>query len=71
MFQVIVTDPHINSTIPNTERFTPILRRLSANTPLLESHLTREHATTLECTDTGHFVTKVDGGVNGDWYADS
>jgi len=66
MFQVILTNPHIKYS--NTEQFTPVQHRLLL---FLESHLTHEHATTLECTDTGRLVTKVDGGVNGDWYADS
>jgi hypothetical protein len=71
MFQVILTDPHTNSAIPTPSGLRPSNAVYLRILLFLESHSTNEQATNLECTDIGRFVTKVDGGVNGDWYADS
>jgi hypothetical protein len=70
MFQVPLIDSHIDSTISALSLLRP--SNVSYLQVLLfrENSLIDKHTTTLECTGTGRFVSKVDGGVNGDWYAD-
>ncbi len=71
MFQVFVEASHISPSIPTPSGFCPPTTGYLRILLFLERQQINELATTLECTDTGRIVTKVDGGVNGDWYADS